>query len=483
VAGRVPSSSFQSPKDGEPPLHRAARVGDHEAIRSLVAAGVPVDDRFNIRLDPKAREQLATPLMMAVGSADGASAETVELLVTLGASPRGALAYATGLGWNSPPGGDAARLAVLLRAGSDPNEANALAAVARTGDVERLRLLLDAGATPSRVGRPTFTSESPTHQAAASGSLECVRLLLDAGAEPDPPMADGYDEPVLTLAASVEIFAVLLGAGARVETVLPHDRSILREVAARRIISVSDRVEMLRLLQAACVDVNRQDSFGATVLGSLAMVGDAEGIEALLAVGADPRIGRNPLGSACFSYSSKRDPSMERTIALLVSAGIDKDGADERGFRPIHAAVSDDRFGPDLEESDGISIAAIAALIELGADVDAPFPDNGWRPVDAAADQGRTAAVRLFLDAGIDPKARTPDGSTALDLARAAVHEFSAPVDRDEAAEERMMNLYTERFGRARAIAMLARLEDASQADHAARLTDARECVTLLESI
>jgi ankyrin repeat protein len=241
VSGRIPSSSFESPKDGEPPLHRAARVGDHDVIRSLVASGVPIDDLFNIRLDPKAREQLATPLMLAVGSADGASAETVELLLTLGASPRGALAYATGLGWNYPPGGDAARVAVLLRAGNDPNEGNALAAVARTGDTDRLRLLLNAGATPS-TGRPTFTSESPIHQAAASGSLECVRLLLDAGAEPDPPLAGGHDEPVLTLAASVEIFSTLVGAGARVAAVLPHNRSIVREVAGRKIISVPDRI-------------------------------------------------------------------------------------------------------------------------------------------------------------------------------------------------------------------------------------------------
>ena len=275
---------------------------------------------------------------------------------------------------------------------------------------------------------------------------------------------------------------VLLDAGARVRDVLPHNRSILREVAERKGVSVADRIEMLKLMQAAGVDVNAQEDGGGTVLGHLAMVGDAEGIEVVLAVGADPRVGRNPLICACFSYSAEGDPMMERSIALLVSAGLDKDGADQRGFRPIHSAVSDNRFGPDFEESDGISVAAIAALIELGADIDAPFPDNGWRPIHVAASQGRTAAVRLFLDAGVDPRTPTPDGHTALDLARSAVVGFSTPMDRDEAADERLIEHYMEHFGREHAVEMVAEVEATCQADHAARSPDAQDCVTLLES-
>jgi ankyrin repeat protein len=326
-----------------------------------------------------------------------------------------------------------------------------------------------------------FASDSPIHQAAASGSLECVRILLDAGFEPDPPLSD-YDEPVLTQAASPEIFAALLDAGARVRAELPHGRSILRTVAGRSRISVTDRIAMLSMLQAGGVDVNEETPGGGTVLGHLAMAGNADGIEALLAVGANPRVGRNPLASACFSYSAERDAKVERAIALLVSAGVDKDGADQRGFRPIHAAVSDDRFGPGFEESDGIGIAAIAALIELGADVDAPFPDTGWRPIHTAAAQGRTIAVQLFLDAEIDPHRPTPDGDSALDLALSAVATFSAPLPRDEAREERFLSRYTQHFGETRAVQRLTTINEARQADHAARLPDAQKCVTLLQS-
>src|SRR5262245_56988306 len=66
----IPRSRFPIPKYGEPALHRAARVGNHEEIRSLIESGVPVDDLFDIQLDPAARPRLATPLMVAVGSAD-----------------------------------------------------------------------------------------------------------------------------------------------------------------------------------------------------------------------------------------------------------------------------------------------------------------------------------------------------------------------------------------------------------------------------
>jgi len=66
----------------------------------------------------------ATPLMVAAGSGDGAGAETVELLLQLGAAPRqklmgrSAARFACkGLGFNYRPGGDATRLRRLLETG------------------------------------------------------------------------------------------------------------------------------------------------------------------------------------------------------------------------------------------------------------------------------------------------------------------------------------------------------------------------------
>jgi len=149
-AWEPPNKKYPLPKAGEPALHRAARLGDHTEIRRLVEGGAEVDALFELQLDPGARREPATALVVAAGSGDGASADTVTLLLELGASvevPGGVppLPYAcAGLGWNYPPGGDARRVAVLLSAGADPNETrnngiSALAYAAGSGDLEVAR--------------------------------------------------------------------------------------------------------------------------------------------------------------------------------------------------------------------------------------------------------------------------------------------------------------------------------------------------------
>ncbi len=188
-----------------------------------------VDELFEIQLDPGARREPATPLAVAAGSGEGASALTVELLLELGASPHGAggvppLPYACcGLGWNYPPGGDAARVAVLLAAGGR-SEQRASQRSVRLGlrrgvrDPERVRLLLKAGANPTPhrtmdVGGMTVFMPflDPLFMAAQSGSAACVRLLLDAEASVES-YPENDDQP-LAWAGSVEALETLLATG------------------------------------------------------------------------------------------------------------------------------------------------------------------------------------------------------------------------------------------------------------------------------
>jgi ankyrin repeat protein len=421
---------YPPPKAGEPPLHRAARLGDHDAIRSLVESGEAVDALFNIRLDPGAIPEPATALMVAAGSADGATATTVRLLMELGAStdagPSGksALSYACeGLGWNYPPGGDAERVRALLAAGADPevtgyNGRSALARAAGSGDGERVRLLLEAGASPApdSVESPF---QVPLNEAVRSDSLACVRLLLAAGAAVTPD-ANREIDPVLASARSTGVMSELLAAGADPHAECRFGRSIADTVAANGRASLAERVAMLGRLTNAGVDLDAASPSGGTALARVAMVGDADAVEALLAAGADPRVGRNALGSACFSYSKDRDPRMERTIDLLIAAGLDPNDVDAGGFTPLHAALSADAFGPDYAESDGINVAAAVALIRHGVSINIVYPDTGYRPLHAAA-AGRSATlVKLLLDAGADPTERTAAGETPLNIARAA---------------------------------------------------------------
>jgi cytohesin len=461
----------------EPPLHRAARVGDHDEIRRLVESGAAIDETFNLAgSGPTVRPQPATPLMLAAGTGEGATVDTVRLLLELGAStdpgPVGfsALSFACGgLGWTCGPGGDAARIAELLRAGSDPNVIPwngepALASAARAGDPERVRLLLEAGADPApdprdlqadydhsrreylrqqHEGDPDRCDPPPAlmpvrcnrlalHRAAASRSEECVRMLLAAGV---PAHADGADHSVLACATSAAMVADLIAAGADAHGGPgPFRISIIEAIARNRDVAVDERASMLRALARVGVDLD-EGAPRSTAVSSRAMNGDAAGVEALLAAGADPRA-RNAMACACFSHSADRDAGIERVIDLLIAAGFDPNERDSDGYTPLHQALSPDAYGAGYQESDDINVAAASALIRHGASIDIVFPNfDGYGPLHVAALQCSAPAIEVLLEAGADPNRRAPDGKTALDVARAQVASGQEPSPRHGAAE------------------------------------------------
>ena len=425
------SRPSRPPKPGEPALHRAARLGEHAQIRALVAGGADIDEMVEIQLDPGARREPVTALVVAAGSGDGASAETVTLLIELGASialrtglcP---LPYAClGLGWNYPPGGDAERVDVLLAAGADhaataANGASALACAARSGDPERVRLLLEAGADPmpvsARDGDDPFSATfcDPLFVAAESGSADCVRLLLDAGADLDR-YPEGHDSP-LSGAGSLEVLDVLLAAGANPRHDPGFGTTIVEMVARNQRVPVDERVAMLRALHLAAADLD--GSATGTPLFGAAMSFDDDAVDVLLRAGADPFVAPTALVGVCFSSSDGPDPRVDRIIDLLVAAGVDVNAADEAGLRPLHAAMAPDQFGPGYEESDGFNEAATLALLRADASIDIMYPGNGYRPLHAAVTARSHRVVRALLDAGADPAERCADGRTALDIAR-----------------------------------------------------------------
>lgn len=73
----------------EAKIHRAARQGDHRVIRDLCTAGADLSEVCSVELPQFGCRPIgATPLMVAAGSREGASAETVGLLLELGADAR-----------------------------------------------------------------------------------------------------------------------------------------------------------------------------------------------------------------------------------------------------------------------------------------------------------------------------------------------------------------------------------------------------------
>lgn len=468
-----PNTQFPPPKADEPPLHRAARVGDHRLIRELIGQGADIDAVFDIALDPDCCHT-ATPLMVAAGSGDGATVETVRLLIELGADPahvEGRHSAATmacgGLGWNYRPGGDADRLQLLLTAGaplpSRPSDAHrALCEAAEAGSVDRVRALLNHGLDPNghwdpdearathrrmmekmaeyreRMPDPFMTEEIresmnamaeesleedcaapmsheiPLFCAASSGCVSCVSLLLDAGA--DVHRRDNLNETALYSASNADVIRTLIEAGLSIEDRNQFEWSPL-------VSALSDGEEGLarvRALIACGADVNATHDRGYTVfMSAVGSERHPDALRLLIESGADPHavseLGYNAFHAAIdVNGESNREKSVRSTLSYLKGLGLDINHRNERGQTPLGRAI---------DEGTGTEVRV---LCELGAD-----PNAACRMLQCESDECRQVETPLLiaaatgigvhkdqkvdalLNAGADPMVEDEDGFTA----------------------------------------------------------------------
>lgn len=84
-----------------------------------------------------------------------------------------------------------------------------------------------------------------------------------------------------------------------------------------------------------------------------------------------------------------------------------------------------------------LGMSASVSLLELGADPNAVFPDNGRTALHAAAGMrytdDSTVFITMLLRAGADPLLRARDGRTALEIAQAGAAREASTRDRDDA--------------------------------------------------
>ncbi|MEM8583606.1 MAG: ankyrin repeat domain-containing protein, partial [Bacteroidota bacterium] len=235
-------------------------------------------------------------------------------------------------------------------AGREENFFTPLMAAASEDRVDMLEVLLARGADVNYVNTEGWTA---LIEAADEGSYRSAQLLLAAGADPNLKGRNTY-RSAISMAASEgfpEIMELLLGAGADIDYGFP-----LHEAAEE------GQLDIVRLLVEKGVNVNELDDRRLTPLARAASEDNPSVVRYLIGQGAEPELGTH---------------------------------------LPLHLAAVDGK------------VAAIRALLEAGADVNARDGHRRTALIYAASD-GHHIAVSLLLDAGAEINAQDGWGNTAL---------------------------------------------------------------------
>ena len=408
---------------GDSQLAKAAKEGDRDAVRSLLAQHADVST---------SQANGATALHWAAHRDD---LEMAELLIEAGAEVNAANGYGVMPLSLACTNGSPAMIQKLLKAGADPNATRqtgetAIMTAARTGNLEAVKALLAYKADLNR--RETRRGQTALMWAVEQGHSQIVRLLIEYGADVNARSSRDF-APLLFVAQRGDLDSVkaLLGAGAQLDGATPEWGSALVASAAR-----GHEAAALFLLEKGAdpnaADSNQLTALHYAMLQGLAHMGGIPThlnnsahvhrptltalVRELLARGANPnaRIGdlaflpglpaitpKLTLSGATplLLAAAAADPNLVRA---LLEAGADPLLATEKNSTALMVAAGlsfkQDR-STGQEYKNALEIAKL--LIEQGADVNV-VGENGWTALHGAAYNGADEIVQLLLDNGAE---------------------------------------------------------------------------------
>lgn len=378
--------------DGATALQWAAHWDDVDMANVLIRAGAHVNT---------ANDYGVTPLLLACTNGSGTM---VDALLKAGA-----------------------RVNVALPTGETP-----LMAAARSGNADIVKALASAADVNAR---EHTSGQTALMWAAAEVHPDVVRVLIENQADIHLRTAGGFT--ALLFAArggDVESARLLLAAGADVNESAPDGSSALLVATA----SAQEAVALLLVEKGA--DPNLADSIGYTPLHAVVWKASAKAglvrpngtstlVKALLAHGANPNVqitqdppplpgnyvyqagltGATPLWLA----AKAADASVMRA---LVAGGADLRLGNKAGTTPLMVAAGLGRAQGPGGQPERRLLDAVKAAVELGADLDA-VNDAGQTAMHGAAAQGFDSIIQFLADRGAKVNVKDTLGQTPLNAA------------------------------------------------------------------
>jgi len=429
---------------GDPALVVAARDGDFDTVRTLIAK--------NVNVNEPARDG-STALLWAVHHSD---VRMVRALIAGGANFVAANRYGVTPLLEASRTGDTPIIAELLKVGADvkravhPEGETPLMAAARTGKVDAVELLLEAGSDPNAAD--SYQNETALMRAAEEGHLDVVNALLAAGANPNvkahvSPLTERKHADHATGGFTALMFAVRNGHENVVRALAKSGADLKATngdgLTATSIAIVNDRFDLAKTLLDLGGDPNDGALFFAVDMhdattdmrahdGSRLRANHPNQLSALdlvkllLERGADPNkpfVGQIHNTSLCCDPDQNSSPFFRAAIAsdVEVLKLMIKHGAQlEWSPTEVKKKKDGDDGGGGGGRGANANVGKTPAMMAMAGGRGAPFAAGpGFDrliapPYREPANRDPGEALKVLLDAGADPNAKTTDGATLL---------------------------------------------------------------------